>query len=240
MDKPEFAAHPVDLAQALAMAMQKRPDLRMSKIDLKTTELNLAYAKNQLLPSLSLSAGYSGSGISGTQLIYDGNPLFGVVIGQIEGGFSDAFKDTLGFKYPNWNIGLTLDISLSNFITKSSYALAQLSMKTAVLNQQNLEKTAVNEVRSAVRQMQTSYKLVQANQVARDLAEKKLAAEEEKLRVGLSTNYIVLQYQRDLGSARTAELQAIINYNVAQTSLERAMGTLLETKSIKIADIPVR
>ena len=240
MDKPEFAAHPVDLAQALAVAMQKRPDLRMSKIDMKTSELNLAYAKNQLLPSLSLNAGYSGSGISGTQLIYDGNPLFGVVIDRIEGGISDALKDTLAFKYPSWNIGLTLDVSLSNFITKSSYALAQLSMKTAVLNQQILEKTAVNEVRSAVRQMQTSYKLVQANQVARELAEKKLGAEEEKLRVGLSTNYIVLQYQRDLGSARTAELQAIINYNVAQTSLERAMGTLLETKSIKITDIPVR
>jgi outer membrane protein len=113
-------------------------------------------------------------------------------------------------------------------------------MKTAVLNQQSLEKTAVNEVRSAVRQLQTSYKLIQANQVARDLAEKKLAAEEERLRVGMSTNYIVLQYQRDLGSARSAELQAVINYNVAQTGLERAMGTLLETKSIKIADIPVR
>jgi outer membrane protein TolC len=240
VDKPEFAAHPVDLAQALAVAMQKRPDLRMSKIDMKTTELNLAYAKNQLLPALSLSAGYSGAGVSGTQLLYDGNPLFGVVIGQIKGGFSDALKDTLAFKYPNWNIGLTLDISLSNFISKASYAIAQLNQKTALLNQQNLEKTAVNEVRSAVRQMQTSYKLVQANQVARDLAEKKLGAEEEKLRVGLSTNYIVLQYQRDLGSARTAELQAVINYNVAQTSLDRAMGTLLETKSIKIADIPVR
>ncbi|MCX6559737.1 MAG: TolC family protein [Candidatus Aminicenantes bacterium] len=240
VDQPEFTAHPVDLAQALTIAMQKRPDLRMSKIDMKTQELNLAYAKNQLLPSLSLSAGYSGAGVSGTQLIYDGNPLFGVVIGQIKGGFSDAFKDTLALKYPNWNIGLTLDISLSNFITKANYGLAQLTMKTAVLNQQNLEKTAVNEVRSAVRLMQTSYKLVQANQVARDLAEKKLAAEAEKLRVGLSTNYIVLQYQRDLGTARSAELQAIINYNVAQTGLDRAMGTLLENKAIKISDIPVK
>lgn len=240
VDKPGFEARPVDLAQALAVALQKRPDLRMSKIDMKTTELNLAYAKNQLLPSLSLSASYSGAGLSGTQLIYDGNPLFGVVVGRIEGGFSDAFKDTLRFKYPNWNIGLTLDVSLSSFITKSNYAIAQLNQKTALLNQQNLEKTAVNEVRSAVRQMQTSYKLVQANQVARELAEKKLGAEEEKLRVGLSTNYVVLQYQRDLGQARTAELQAIINYNVAQTGLERAMGTLLETKNIKVTDIPVK
>ena len=68
--------------------------------------------------------------------------------------------------------------------------------------QQNPEKTAVNEVRNAVRLLQTTYKQVQAYQVARELAEKKLAAEEEKLRVGLSTNYVVLQYQRDLGTAR--------------------------------------
>lgn len=238
VDKPRFEEQRVDLDQALLVALQRRPDLRISKLDLKNQELNLAYAKNQLLPNLSLSASFSTPGLSGTQLLYDGNPLFGNVIGTVPGGFSSAYRDSLAFKYPNWNIGLTLDINLSNYLSKASYAIAQVSMKQTLLNMENTEKQAVLEIKNAVRQLQTSYKQVQAYKVARELAEKKLAGEEEKLRVGQSTNYVVLQYQRDLTSARVAELQSIITYNIAQTSIDRATGVLLEKKNIKIADLP--
>jgi outer membrane protein TolC len=239
IDKPDFTAHPVDLDESLATAMVKRADLQMNRISIKSQELNLAYAKNQLLPNLSLTAGFSSPGISGTQITYDGSPLNGIVLSTIENGRSVAYSDTFGIKYPNWNVGLTLDVSLSSFLTKANYGLARLNLKTALLNLKSAEKTAYNEVRAAVRLLQTTYKQVQAYQVARDLAEKNLAAEEEKLRVGMSTNYVVLQYQNALGSARTSELQAIISYNVAKTGLERAIGTLLENKSIKVTDIPI-
>jgi outer membrane protein TolC len=116
-------------------------------------------------------------------------------------------------------------------------ALAQVGLKQAVLNLQNTQIQAVLEIRNAVRNLQTTYKQVQAFRSARDLAEKKLAAEQEKLRVGLSTNYVVLQYQRDLSTARVSELQAIINYNLAQAGLERSMGTSLDLRKIKIADM---
>jgi outer membrane protein TolC len=240
VDKPDFTAHPVDLDESLAMAMAKRPDLQVSRISIQTQELNLAYAKNQLLPGLNLTAGFSSPGISGTQITYDGSPLNGIVLSTNEQGRGTAYSDTFAFKYPNWNIGLTLDVSLSNLLTKAGYGMARLNLKTALLNLKSAEKSAVNEVRTAVRLLQTTFKQVEAYKVARELAEKNLAAEEEKLRVGMSTNYLVLEYQSALGSARTAELQAIINYNVAQTGLERAIGTLLENKSIKISDIPVR
>ncbi|MBM3311786.1 MAG: TolC family protein [Candidatus Aminicenantes bacterium] len=236
-DKPKFEERPVDFNQAIAVALEKRTDLRISKINLQTTDLNLAYARNQLLPSLSLTAGYQSPGLSGTQILYEGNPLFGTVIGTIPGGFSDALKDSFRFKYPNWNISLSLDIPLSNVISKASYAQSKLAMDQALLELENQHKSAVLEVRNAVRQLQTNFKLVQANRVARELAEKKLAAEEEKLRVGQSTNYTVLQFQRDLTSSRVAELNAIINYNIAQSSLDRATGTLLEARNIKVLDL---
>jgi outer membrane protein TolC len=239
-DKPKYEEQPVDFDQALTIALEKRTDLRISKINLKTDELNFRYAKNQLLPNLSLNAGYSSPGLSGTQLIYDGNPLFGNVIDTVPGGFSSAYKDTFAFKYPNWNISLSLDIPLSNVLSKANYAMAKLSVDQAVLEMENQEKTAVLEIKNAVRQLRTNFELVRANRIARELSEKKLGAEEEKLRVGLSTNYIVLQYQRDLTVARVAELNAIINHNIAQASLERAMGTILESRNVKIADFLVK
>jgi outer membrane protein TolC len=236
LDTPRLDERKIEVEQALVIAMDKRPDLRISRINLKSEDLNLGYAKNQLLPGLSFSAGYSSPGISGTRLIYD-KPQFGTVISTIPGYWSDSMRDVFGFKYENWNVGLTLDVSLSNILSKASYAQAQISMQTALLNMKNSERTAILEIRNAVRSLQTSYKLVQAYKIALELSEKKLAAEEERLRVGLSTNYVVLQYQRDVTTARVQQLKAIMDYTVAQSGLERSMGTLLETKNIKIAEL---
>lgn len=236
LDLPKSDERKIEVDQALTIAMDKRPDLRMSRINLKTEDLNLNYAKNQLLPNLSLSASYTSPGVSGTRLIYD-SQYFGNVIGTIPGYRSDAWKDVLGFKYQNWNISLNLDVPLNNILSRASYAQAQISMQQALLEMKSTEQATVLEIRNAVRNLQTSYKQVQAYKLARDLAEKKLAAEEEKLRVGLSTNYTVLQYQRDVTTARVQELKSIIDYNVSQAGLERSMGTLLESKNIRIAEL---
>jgi outer membrane protein TolC len=64
-----------------------------------------------------------------------------------------------------------------------------------------------------------------------------LEAEEEKLKVGLTTNYFVLQYQRDLAEALTTELRAIIDYNLSLARLNRSQGTTLKEKEIKISSI---
>ncbi|MHB8055060.1 MAG: TolC family protein [Candidatus Aminicenantales bacterium] len=236
LDSPRFEERKIEVDEALQTAMDKRPDLRISRINLKTGDLNLRYAKNQLLPALSLNASYASPGVSGTQLIYD-SAYFGHVIGTIPGFWSDSWNDVFGFKYENWNIALTLEFNLNTVVSRAAYGQAQLAMQTAALNVKNAERTAVLEIRNAVRTLRTAYLQVQAYKVARDLAEKKLAAEEEKLRVGLSTNYTVLQYQRDMTTARVQELKAIIDYNVAQAGLDRSMGTLLETKNIRIADL---
>jgi outer membrane protein TolC len=238
VDQPAYDVRSVDVAEALATAMNNRPDLKVSLVNVKLSDLTLMYTKNQLLPSLSLSAGWQSPGISGTQILYaDNNALYGAVIGTVPGGVSNALGDTFSFKYPNWNIGLTLNISLGNYLSGASLALAQVSMKQAMLTLQNTQIQAVLEIRNAVRNLQTTYKQVQAFRAASDLAEKKLAAETEKLRVGLSTNYAVLQYQRDLTTARVSELQAIISYNMAQAGLDRSMGTSVGLHHIKIAEM---
>ena len=237
LDQPKLEEQKVDLDQALLVAMQKRTDLQISHIGLKLNDLNLSYTRNLLLPNLSLNARYWSPGVSGTQILYLGNPLDGNIIGTVPGTGSQALKDAFGFKYENWSVSLSLNVPLSNIISRAAVAQAKLGMDQAVLNLKNQEKQVVLEIRNAVRLLDTTYKQVQAFKVASDLAEKKLSAEEERLRVGLSTNYLVLQYQRDLTTARVSELQAIINYNNAQVALDRSMGTILEKRSIKVEDV---
>ena len=63
---------------------------------------------------------------------------------------------------------------------------------------------------------------MQAAQAARELAQKKLEAEQSKFEVGMSTNYFVVQAQRDLADAQNSELRAVLNYRKALVELERA------------------
>jgi len=236
-DKPKSQETKMALDEALVTAMENRPELRASRIGLKNQELNLTYARNQLLPGLSLTASYWSPGVSGEQIIYlNNNPLTGVIIGRIPGGSSAAMKDAFNFKYQNWSVGLTLTLPLNNFLSRAMYAQAKLNMEQSLLNLKSQEQQIFLEIKNAVRAVETNYKRVQAYRVARELADQKLAAEEEKLKVGLSTNYMVLQYQRDLSTARSTELRAIVDYNLSAAALDRALGLSLKNKDMKVSD----
>ena len=237
-DKPTYTVKEVNLDEALATAIENRTELEISRLGIETEKLNLSYAKNQNLPDLSLSASYYSPGIDGTQLIYDeGGPLEGNIIDRIPGGIGGALKQTYGFKYPNWNVGLTLSLPLANVFSKASLTQAKLNMRQALLDLEQQKLDVFLEIKNAVRSVEANSKRILAYTTARELAEQKLGAEEEKRRVGMSTNYLVLSYQRDLADARISELNAIISYNVSLAGLERSMGTSLKTRNIKLSDI---
>lgn len=236
-DKPEYKKKEVSLDEAMATAMENRPDLKATQIDIQNKKVNLDYTQNQLLPDLSLQASYWSPGISGDQILYNPEDPFGPPIGRIEGGYADALDDAFGFTYQNWSVALSLSVPFNTFLTRAAYAQARINLDQAKLRLENQRKQIVLEIRNAVRAVNTNYQRVEAYKAARKLAQKKLEAEEEKLKVGLSTNYLVLQYQRDLANQQIAELRAIIDYNLSLARLNRAMGSSLQQKQIKMVDV---
>jgi len=240
-DQPAFEKVEASQDQAMATAIDNRPDLAASRIDIRNKEFNLSYARNQLLPDLSLTAQYWSPGVSGSQILYENNdPLFGAIIGTVSGNVSQALKDTFKFKYRNWSLGLTLSIPLNAVFSRAYAAQASVSLDQAQAGLKAQEQQLALEVRSAVRGVETNYMRVEAYRVARELAQKRLEAEEEKFRVGLSTNYFVLQYQRDLATQQSAELKAIIDYNLSLAKLAQVTGVSLKNKSISLSDFRAR
>ena len=232
-DEPNKEAREIDLAKALETAVAHRPDLEITRISLKNKELNVTYARNQVLPDLNFYASYWSPGISGTQILYqDDNPLTGIVIGTAPGGAGTALSDALGLRYSNWSVGLQLSVPLSSLTSRAQYNYYRTSFEQSLVDLAALEQRIFLEVRTSIRAVETNYRRVLAYQAARILAENKLAAEEKKLKVGLTTNYVVLQYQRDLADARIAELKALIDYNLALAYLDKSLGTGLKAKNI--------
>jgi outer membrane protein TolC len=238
-EMPEFEKKEISLEQAFVTALQNRPDLESTRISLKNSEINLSYANNQQLPGLNLSASYWSPGVSGTQIIYQQTPEnpFGEKVGEIPGGISDAFKDVFGFRYTNWSVRLTLDLPLNTIVSRASLAQAQVDFQQATLRLKQQEQNIYLEIKQAVRAVETNYRRVEAYKIARELRQRQMDAEEEKLKVGLTTPYFVLQYQRDLATAQTTELQAIIDYNLSLANLSRAMGISLDEKNISMVDV---
>lgn len=235
-DSPSVAREEMSLDRALMVAMEKRPDLQATRIDLKNKELNLSHARNQLFPDLRLQASYWSPGISGDQILYEGdNPLTGNVVGVIPGGSSDALRDAFHFEYKNWSVGVILSFPLNNLLSRAFYSQAKLNLQQARVRLKDEEQQIFLEIKSAVRAVQTNYQRIEAYRVARELAQKKLEAEEEKFKVGLSTNYFILQYQRDLANAQIMELKAIVDYNISLAYSNRVQGTGREMQKISLS-----
>ena len=237
LEEPSFDKIDINLDQALTTALQNRPDLESTRLGIQNYELNMSYAKNQMLPALNLNASYWSPGVSGDQLILDPNNPFGPPIGSVPGGRSEAFQDVFGFNYKNWQVGLTLDLPLNTIVSRAAYAQARVDLEQAQLQLKEQELQIYTDLKIAVRAVETNFKRIQALRVARELAQRQLEAEEEKLKVGLSTNYFVLQYQRDLATARSQEIRAIIDYILSVAVLNRDMGVSLDKNNIQISGL---
>lgn len=237
-DNPSVSGEEPSLDKALLTAMEKRPDLRASRVGLNNREFDVSYARNQLFPDLRVQASYWSPGISGDQILYEGgNALTGKVIGTIPGGSSDALRDAVNFKYKNWSFGLTLNVPLNSLLSRALYAQARLNLEQAALQLRDQEQQIFLEIKTAVRSVQINFQRIEAYRAARELAEKKLEAEQEKFNVGLSTNYFILQYQRDLADALIMELRAVVDYNISLASLNRAQGTGREEQNISAEEL---
>lgn len=237
VDEPAFEPKDISLEDALQSALENRPDLQSSRINLKNRDLDIRYAWNQLLPALNLNASYWSPGLSGDRVLYlDNNPLTNVIVGKIPGGSSNALKDALNFKYKNWSLYFTLDVPLNTIVSRAALVQAKKSQERAIVRMKSLEQKAFLETKTTVRTVKSDYQRVEAYRIARELAEQKLDAEEAKLRAGMTTNFIVLQYQRDLANARSSELKAVIDYNLSLSRLNNTLGISLKNWNIKLTD----
>jgi outer membrane protein TolC len=234
-DKPDFVEVKTSQEEALKHALDRRPDLKVVQKTIETRELKLSVARNQMLPSLDLKFSYWSPGIGGDLLIYKNNdPFTGIVVGTQKGGAGQSLSDALKLLYNNWNVGLTLSIPLSSFLTKADFAYAQTDLNQSQIKLKDLEQQVSLDVSDAVRTVETNAKRVGAYRVARELAEKTLEAEVKKLQVGRSTNYFVLDYQDKLANARSNEVKAKIDYLLSVAKLDKATGASLEKRNIKV------
>jgi outer membrane protein TolC len=236
-DDPSSEETNADAQETLRQALANRPDYLNTAIALASSSLQTGYARNQLLPALNLNFQYWSPGLSGTQILYrDNNPLTGEVTGVVPGAVGDAFKNAWEFTYKNWSLYLSLDVPLNALFSRGALQAARTEQREAQLRRLDLERQISLEVSTATRSAASNFQRIQATRSARELAEKKLSAEAKRQAAGLSTSYMVLQYQRDFTAAVSTELRALCDYNLARARLEKITGTSLQRRHIGLSE----
>jgi len=232
VDRPDFTPAAIDVTAAVRRALDARTDLAQVRKNLEVNNITLKFLRNQTLPQADLVARYGVQGRGGTQLIRDSQ--FGPVISTIPGGFSDALGTMFGRDYPTWNLQVNVTYPIGTSTQEASYARAQLQSNQVEAQLRQIELQIATDVTNAATQVQNNVERVQAAQSAREFAQKQYEAEQSKFEVGMSTNYFVVQSQRDLATAQNNELQAILAYRRSVVELERLQQTSTTSANITI------
>lgn len=213
VEQPSLAARAIDVDAAIRNALQNRTDLRDFKKNMENTDINLRFAANQKLPAVDLTARYGVTGVAGTQLARDGTSNF-------VRSFADAVRDVFGNDFKTWSFGLNVSYPLGTSLADAAYAQTRIQKQQEQVALANLELSVTQSVREVARQVNTNLRRVEATRTARELAEKRLEADNKRFAVGLATTFELLQSQRDLARARQSELRATIDYNQSLVDFE--------------------
>jgi outer membrane protein len=226
------AADNLSVDQLYAEAVHNRPDAAQVKIQLENAELSLHGSQNGVRPELDLVATAENSGLAGALAqpgLGNGDPL-------LMGGYGSALTQLAHNNFPTVSVGVQLALPLRNQAARSDVLRDALTVRQQQIRIRQLEKQIRLEVTNAsiaVEQARDTYEATKSERISQ---EQTLAAEQQKLDVGASTTYFVIQYQRDLAAARSAEVSALANYQKAKTILQRVTGTILDDYQIVLDD----
>ena len=221
IDLPSLEPAPTDIEGAVKNALARRTDLINARRNLATSDVSLKYYRNESLPAVDLLASYGAQGIGGTQFERSGSGITSQITGTIPGGYGDALRLLTNRDYPNWNVQVNLTYNIGASQADAQYARARVQKNQATTRLRALELQVATEVTNAALAVQSNLKRVEAAVAARELAEKRLEAEQSKFEVGMSTNFFVVQAQRDLRDAQNSELRALADYRKSLVIFER-------------------
>ena len=234
LDKPDLTVVHPNADECIKVALEKRPDFIKTKLDLKASNIQVKYTKNKTLPRIDLVGSIGTSGIAGRP--QDASGIFGrgtTVQKSPWSGHWDDVYDSLGSgNYYSYLIGLKLEIPLENKLAKSDYAQAKLQQAQAVTEIKYKEVLIINEVRDAVREVETIIQRLATARAILKFSQETLAAEKKKYDVGMSTERNVLDFQDRLQKAMSNMALTESDYSRAVTNLLKVQGILVEEKGL--------
>jgi outer membrane protein TolC len=228
-------------------AVSGRPELEQARINIESSKVGLKGSRNALLPSVDAFVDLRNTGLSGLLNELPIPPVPGAPAGAgfternpanvdayFLGGYGTAWSQVFRRNFPDYSVGVSLNIPLRNRSAQADMVRDQLALRQSEIRlQQSLNQVRV-EVQNALISLQQARARYQTSVKNRVLQDQTLDAEQKKYALGASTIFFVIQAQRDLTAAQASEVAALSTYARARNELERATGQTLTANNIQI------
>jgi outer membrane protein TolC len=223
-DLPEPSERDVpELNTALASALEERPELHIAQQDLLKQGIASRFTRNGLLPNVSVYSLLAGEGLAGDNL-------------KLSSGTGQSLYQDFIVQYPEYASGVSMVIPIRNRASQADNLRARLEEQQLQVSELRLKQQIELEVRQAMVSLTQGKAQVEASNEALKLATKAVDAERAKLDAGASTTYNVILRQRDVVSAREAQIATTVTYAKALVDIHRAMGSTLKENGIELGD----
>jgi outer membrane protein len=227
--------------EMVGIAFEARPDFIAAKLQQENSEITLKGSRNGLLPELDLVGNMANSGLAGAA-----NGAFSATPGAVApgsgsllgfgDGFGSALEQVLRRNYPTYSVGVNLTLPIRNRTAQADLARDELQLRQTEVRTKQLENQVRLQVEDALIALQRTHSAFEAALETRKLQDQSLAIEQERYDAGLSTNFLVIQYQNIVAQARSTEVAARGAYAKARTQLEAVMGITLRNHNVTLAE----
>jgi len=223
VDSPTSMSFPITMDEALATAVQYRPEVNQALKQIKAACVRVNMSKNEMMPVLNLVTETYVSGLRG------------------EGNVGQAWRDQFTVGAPSYSIGLQYEVPIGNRATRTRHARRRLELRQLQSQYETTVNTLKLETRVAVREVETSFDELDTKLTALTAMRAKsdyiLRRWELTPGQGRSGSYVLedlLASHSQLARAENEYLASVVTYNLALMNVKRATGMLLQHEQVAI------
>ncbi len=218
------------LDQMVTEALSTRPDLIQASLQVQSGRVALEASKNATLPELDVVGNFQTRGSTEIPFTNLGTPGTGLITAPTDLGVAGLRTSRI------YQAGIQLNLPLKNHVAQADAARDLLQVRQAEARTQLLANQVREQVENSVIALQTARSALAAAVESRRYQEELVGAERDRLSVGASTNYLVIQQESYLAQARSTEVAARSVWIKARVALDRSIGDLLERNGITYED----
>jgi outer membrane protein len=204
---PRTFYYRVEPHEVIAQALNGRMEMLELELAILQDAINVSFARNQLLPLVSLTYTYGVSGLGGN--------------------FNDAISMVGDNDFNNHRVGLQIEVPIGNEAAKAGLRSALLSRMQNLLTRDQRALQIKQETLASIDQLNTNWYRIIAARKRVDAAARVYEAEVRQFNQGIRTSTDVNIAQTNLANAALAEVSAITDYQISQTDIAQATGTVL-------------
>lgn len=200
----------IDLADA---ALATRMEMLELELLIAQDVSSIDFARNQKLPLVTLDYRYNINGLGSV--------------------WNDSLDLMLDRSFEDHVVGLSVEVPLGNNAAKSRFNQAIYTRLQRLATKDQRRAQIINEVFNALDQLEANWQRVLASARSALLEARVLEAEQRQFDLGLRTSTDVLDAQARYANARSAEIRALAEYQIAQVDLAFATGMLLGASKVR-------